>query len=174
MFLEVLQELYPKSTIVGGMVEVAFRINSSRKIENSRSGVVGLALAGNVPLHALVSRGTIPCSPTFNITSSTTTRRTVGGGLTQELLVVQTVRPMEGGGGDLSIEGALNMSGVSGDYDCCGIREAHDESFLIKDFDFVSVIWIEDSSKGCVVLVTSSSSILLACPLSNRLMREIS
>ena len=56
----VLQKRYPSAAIIGGIAQGAFRRAPGKKVEYGDDCVVGLAMAGNVPLQALVTRGARP------------------------------------------------------------------------------------------------------------------
>ena len=143
IFLEALQDLYPNSTILGGMAESAFRVSGPMTKEVARSGLVGLALAGDVPLHAVVSQGVKPCSPVFTVTG-----RLCGGG--QKLLVIPYYQ-LSDDGAETPFDTFLNTHGYDLEY--LGIRpmptsDATDgadsnEPFVIKPFNIVSSPWLE-------------------------------
>lgn len=65
-----IDERWPRAAVIGGIANSVFmwkggELTTSR--EAGCGGVVGLALAGNVPLQAIVSRGVSPRSPALGV-----------------------------------------------------------------------------------------------------------
>jgi len=78
--VDALQCAFPEASIIGGICGPVFLAGSgttmSRDSQESHSkplvvdqGLVGVAMAGNVPLKALVSRGVRPLGPVYRVTS---------------------------------------------------------------------------------------------------------
>ena len=89
-----LQGKYPTAAIIGGVCEGAFR-RSGFKVSYIEEGVVGLAMAGNVPLSALVSRGAKPLGGSLAVTDAEPVRTPSG----KRHLLLQQARPVAVGGG---------------------------------------------------------------------------
>jgi len=162
MFLEALQDVYPDSTIIGGMAETAFRVKEPMKAETTRSGLVGLALAGHVPLHAVVSQGVKPISPIFTVTG-----RVCGGG--QKLLMIPYHQVSETGA-ETPFDTFLNMNGY--DFDYLGIRELpanegeasnEEQPFVIKPFSVVSGWHISKRRWGGLTVLPSFLLLCFVC-----------
>lgn len=76
LLLKALQEGSPSAAIVGGIFArnlFCWKDGALRRPGgeggNAEDGIVGMALWGNVPLQAVVSRGVVPCSPSFTVSS---------------------------------------------------------------------------------------------------------
>lgn len=63
--INVFQQSNPEAAIIGGVAGDQVLVHSRGKTRVEESGIVGLALKGDVPLTALVSRGCVPLTPRY-------------------------------------------------------------------------------------------------------------
>ena len=87
--LSAIQGKYPKAAIVGGIAQGAFARAAGLDLQYYEDCIVGLAMAGNVPLHALVTRGARPLGPVHTVTDC----EPVVGHAGSEYLLLKRCRP---------------------------------------------------------------------------------
>lgn len=96
LVMGLIDERWPNAAVVGGIATSVFLWEGCRLItsrDTGMGGVVGLALAGDVPLHAIVSRGVSPRSPRLAVVEHEFDER-------EGLLVVRSLRVPPAPGGD--------------------------------------------------------------------------
>ena len=91
-FVALLQRTFPKAAIIGGIAQGAFSRSPGGAVEYSDDCVVVLAMAGNVPLQALVSRGARPLGGAHVVTACEPVTTRAG----TELLMLEKCRPVGG------------------------------------------------------------------------------